>query len=352
MFAKNVYESNLAFLGDFNFDILLTVPDELGVLFQARWTQTKLPRIFFNALWEFLSNSGQKAFMSQKQTRKKCRPSPLESIKTIVASQVKTIVTTLPSPRRDPDQSTAKASTPAACTTANHHIHRPKTSGKQSQKQTRKKCRPSPLESIKTIVASQVKTIVTTLPSPRRDPDQSTAKASTPAACTTANHHIHRPKTSGKQSQKQTRKKRRPSPLESIKTIVTSQVKTIVTALPTPRRDPDQSTAKASKPAACATANHHIHRPKTSGKQTKKCRPSPLESIKTIVTSQGNPNNCKEPSNCPNTTLLKLLGVLPLSEGHQPPALRQTTTYTGPKRVENKAKNKPEKSAARHLWNP
>ena len=36
------------FLGDFNFDILLTVPDELGVLFQARWTQTKLPRIFFN----------------------------------------------------------------------------------------------------------------------------------------------------------------------------------------------------------------------------------------------------------------------------------------------------------------
>ena len=52
------------FKGDFNFDILLTVPDELGVLFQARWTQTKLPRIFFNALWEFLSNFGQKAFMS------------------------------------------------------------------------------------------------------------------------------------------------------------------------------------------------------------------------------------------------------------------------------------------------
>ena len=53
------------FLGDFNFDILLTVPDELGELFQARWTQTKLPRIFFNALWEFLSKFGQKAFMSR-----------------------------------------------------------------------------------------------------------------------------------------------------------------------------------------------------------------------------------------------------------------------------------------------
>ena len=66
MFAKNVYESNLAFfLGDFNFDILLTVPDELGELFQARWMQTKLPRIFFNALWEFLSKFGQKAFMSR-----------------------------------------------------------------------------------------------------------------------------------------------------------------------------------------------------------------------------------------------------------------------------------------------
>ena len=139
------------------------------------------------------------------------------------------------------------------------------------------------MESIKTLVTSQVKTIVTTLPSPQQDPDQSTAKASKPAACTTANHHIHRPKTSGKQSQKQTRKKCRPSPLESIKTIVASQVKTIVTTLPSPRRDPDQSTAKVP---------------------------------------------------------------------HQPPALRQTTTYTGPKRVENKAKNKPEKSAARHLWNP
>ena len=53
------------FLGDFNFDVLLTVPDELGELFQARWTQTKLPRIFFNALWEFLSKFGQKAFMSR-----------------------------------------------------------------------------------------------------------------------------------------------------------------------------------------------------------------------------------------------------------------------------------------------
>ena len=46
------------FLGDFNFDILLTVPDELGVLFQARWTQTKLPRIFstpFGSLFQILA---------------------------------------------------------------------------------------------------------------------------------------------------------------------------------------------------------------------------------------------------------------------------------------------------------
>ena len=74
-------------------------------------------------------------------------------------------------------------------------VHRPKTSGKHSQKQTRKKCLPLPLESIKTIVTSQVKTIVTTLPAPQQDPDQNTTKASKPAACTTANHNRHRPKT-------------------------------------------------------------------------------------------------------------------------------------------------------------
>ena len=160
-------------------------------------------------------------------------------------------------------------------------IHRPKTSGKHSQKQTRKKCLPLPLESIKSIVTSRVKTIVTTLPSPQQDPDQNTTKASKPAACTTANHHRHRPKTSGKKKQKQTWKKCLPLPLESIKTIVPT--------LPAPQHDPDQNTDKASKPAACTTANHHRHRNHWPGK---------------------GPN--------------------------QPPTLEQTTIYAGPKRPENR----------------
>ena len=73
---------------------------------------------------------------------------------------------------------------------------------------------------------------------------------------------------------------------------------------------------KASKPAACATAPTIYTIPTRPENRTfQKCLPSPLESIK---------NNCNWPGKRPNHW--------PGKRPNQPPALPQTTIYTGPKR--------------------